>query len=193
MWYLNEKTEERWAWAKVFTPEQCEAIIQLCENLTLKKSEIVTETDTNLLNEEYRKSNVAWLPTAKDSAFAWLYANLSEVVKVVNEQFFNYDLDYLENLQFTIYDNNGSHFSKHVDNLSSANKNRKLSFSVQLSASETYTGGDLLLYNGEKPTYASREQGTINFFPSWTLHEVTPIISGTRYSLVGWCHGPKFK
>jgi len=31
------------------------------------------------------------------------------------------------------------------------------------------------------------------FFPSYTLHEVTPVTKGTRYTLVGWVHGPAFK
>ena len=192
MWYLNEKTEERWAWAKVFTPEQCEAIIQLCSTLPTKEAEIDTGSAA-LVDEKLRKSIIAWVPSKKDTPYSWLYEHVAEVVRIVNDQFFNYDLDYLESLQFTVYDDNGSHFNKHVDNLLAANKNRKLSFSIQLSEDTNYVGGDLLLYNSDKPTYASREQGTINFFPSWTLHEVTPITSGCRKALIGWCHGPKFK
>lgn len=192
MWYLNEKPEQRWAWAKAFEPDHCEKIIQQSLCIPLERGKVISDNPDGLDNTA-RISNIAWLSSDISGPFAWIYEHCAKVVAAVNKQFFNYELDYLENLQFTVYDSAGSHFSKHVDNLSSANKNRKLSFSVQLSASETYTGGDLLLYNGEKPTYAVREQGYINFFPSWTLHEVTPITSGTRYSLVGWCHGPKFK
>ena len=39
----------------------------------------------------------------------------------------------------------------------------------------------------------TKKQGTLIAFPSYTLHEVTPLISGTRYSLVAWLGGPTFK
>jgi len=38
----------------------------------------------------------------------------------------------------------------------------------------------------------SRALGSISFFPSYTIHEVTPVTSGVRYSLVGWACGPAF-
>jgi len=38
-----------------------------------------------------------------------------------------------------------------------------------------------------------KEQGTLIAFPSHTLHEVTPITEGRRYSLVGWITGKPFK
>lgn len=192
MWYLNEKTEQRWAWAKAFDPEHCKQIIEQCSLLPSKKAEII-DNSVGIVNESIRKSKVGWLPSTRDSPFAWIYNHCADVIKVINDQFFGYDLDYIENLQFTSYDSAGSHFEKHVDNLLTANKNRKISFSVQLSDPEDYEGGDLLLYNSSVATPTSREQGVINFFPSWTLHEVTPITSGTRHALIGWCHGPKFK
>ena len=37
------------------------------------------------------------------------------------------------------------------------------------------------------------EKGMITFFPSWLIHDVTPVTQGTRYSLVGWVNGPNFK
>jgi PKHD-type hydroxylase len=38
-----------------------------------------------------------------------------------------------------------------------------------------------------------KEQGTIIAFPSYILHEVTPITKGKRYSLEGWITGKPFK
>ena len=56
-----------------------------------------------------------------------------------------------------------------------------------------YEGGDLRLYGGDDYDTAPKKQGTIIGFPSYVLHEVTPVTSGVRYSLVGWAQGPKFK
>jgi hypothetical protein len=43
----------------------------------------------------------------------------------------------------------------------------------------------------KSPTYTPI--GTFTVFPSYTLHEVSPILDGARYSLVGWVNGPDFK
>ena len=64
---------------------------------------------------------------------------------------------------------------------------------VQLSDSNEYEGGNLHLINGPTPFVAEREQGMIYSFPSYTLHEVTPVTKGERSSLVCWVTGPSFK
>jgi PKHD-type hydroxylase len=40
---------------------------------------------------------------------------------------------------------------------------------------------------------ANTAQGAATVFPAFVLHRVTPVTSGTRYSLTVWCHGPKFR
>jgi PKHD-type hydroxylase len=70
---------------------------------------------------------------------------------------------------------------------------RKLSFTIQLSEEKSYKGGSLCMYNSGDPDFAPKEIGTFVAFPSWLLHEVTPVIEGERYSLVGWVNGPRFK
>ena len=98
-------------------------------------------------------------------------------------------------LQFTFYDGNEEGcYKSHIDPLNWTNPhNRKLSFVLQLSDPSEYEGGELKLYNAYEPTTIKREKGLIVFFPSYTLHEVTPVTKGERYTLVGWVHGPAFK
>jgi PKHD-type hydroxylase len=38
-----------------------------------------------------------------------------------------------------------------------------------------------------------KKRGLITVFPSWTLHQVTPVVKGTRQTLVTWISGPAFK
>ena len=124
----------------------------------------------------------------------WIYKRCTDIVLDANERFFQYDLDYIEDLQFTMYDETDTFYDKHIDTGNVGHTaRRKLTFSIQLSDPEHYDGGDLLLYIGSTPTEVRKEQGFINLFPSYTLHEVTPITRGKRYSLVGWVHGPKFR
>lgn len=80
-----------------------------------------------------------------------------------------------------------------------AEHNRKLSFSLQLSSSDDYTGGDLqfltepALNTSPQLFTASRQQGSIIIFDPYIQHRVTPIQSGQRKSLVGWAIGPRWK
>ena len=67
-----------------------------------------------------------------------------------------------------------------------------MSFSIQLDPEDSYEGCDLT-FNGLPKNEILRKQGTIVFFPSFILHTVTPLLSGTRRSLVGWICGPDFK
>ena len=70
---------------------------------------------------------------------------------------------------------------------------RKLSVSLLLSDPDDYDGGDLQFKFGEEEQTAERERGMMTLFLSWSLHRVTPVTRGTRYSLVAWTSGPPFK
>ena len=65
--------------------------------------------------------------------------------------------------------------------------------SIQLTDPKNYEGGELILYNNEKGDIVNKEQGTLILFPSFILHEVTPITKGERNSLVSWVTGNNFK
>mgnify|MGYP003677965505 FL=1 len=77
---------------------------------------------------------------------------------------------------------------------------RKLSVTVNLSDPNEYTGGNLRFdcgphrSNGRFFTCEEiRPRGSIVVFPSHVVHQVTPITSGTRRSLVMWSLGPPFR
>jgi len=69
---------------------------------------------------------------------------------------------------------------------------RKLSLVLQLSDPKDYEGGELILHLSEEPTVVPKKQGYVTIFPSFVLHEVTPVTSGTRHSLVSWISGKPF-
>jgi len=122
---------------------------------------------------------------------------MNTVIFELNKKFFNYDLNLIEPFQFASYDHGRNEFyGKHLDttfgNLSQA-ASRKLSITLQLTDGDTYDGGELRLYQGEEPTIAPKKKGMMVLFPSFIMHEVTPVTRGTRHSLVTWCHGPLFK
>lgn len=146
-----------------------------------------------VVDSDVRRSKVSWL---KPNSFnSWLYEKLTRIICEVNDSNWEYDLRSIQTLQFGEYHSEyQGHYRQHLDANLGNNVNttqRKLSFSVQLSHPNDYRGGDLLLNNGAE--LISKNKGSMTLFPSHTLHEVTPVTKGVRYSLVGWVIGDKLK
>jgi PKHD-type hydroxylase len=190
MWYLNYKPFENWAFVdKFLTAEECQQIKDLADNLNIVSGTIGNSGETN---EDYRNSTIRWLD-AKEKECKCSHQKLTDAINRVNQQFWNFDLDYIETLQYSEYHAPSGKYEGHMDITFGGLHNRKLSFSVQLDDSETYKGGDLQLLDGREFFDTKREQGTLIVFPSFLVHRVTLTKEGTRRSLVGWVCGPNFK
>lgn len=103
----------------------------------------------------------------------------------------NFEFDSLDGGGFHVfwYGAGQGHFMPHTD-WGGLNAKRKLSITIQLSDSADYEGCEVNLYDGpESPWPCHKGQGVATVFPSWTLHEVTPLISGERYAVVAWVLG----
>jgi PKHD-type hydroxylase len=70
---------------------------------------------------------------------------------------------------------------------------RKLSLVLQLSDPSEYEGGNLQVKTSSEPQTVKKQRGFIAAFPSYVLHQVTPVTKGNRQSLVAWVSGPQFK
>ena len=119
-------------------------------------------------------------------------------VKVANTLHFKYDIDWdnYESFKLLKYEK-GDGYGWHPDFGKGEESTRKLSVIVQLSDSDDYEGGDLefalTTKNNNDFTKATRKKGSVIIFNPLVIHRVTPIISGTRYSIVSWMHGDTFK
>lgn len=185
MWYLEQQEKtNHWAWIDLFSEDQCNDIINLFNVLETK------EAGTGDKNEKspVRDSKICWIPSTEE--YGWIYRACVDAIKQTNNQFFKYDLDYIEELQLTMYGSNNQFYGKHLDTLAKFNKhNRKLSFSILLTDPSEYEGGDLNFYQSETPNTPEPSLGRMYVFPSHLLHEVTPVTLGKRITLVGWCCG----
>lgn len=200
-WWLDTTTNENWAYAHgIFTPEECKKIIEVGSSGT-EASPLTYGTVGDLNNVEesikevakVRRSPVAWIRSDVPTNH-WIFQRVRDAVKNINQQFFNYELTEIQSLQFTSYDGEEKGFyGKHIDMMYTGAGTRKLSVSIQLSEGSDYEGGDLLLHTRNDPERPPKQQGTAIFFPSYSLHEVTPVTKGIRYSLVAWVLGPRFK
>lgn len=197
-WYLHNFTNENWAYAnEVFNKDECEKLIKLItkkqKKYDFKDGNVGSQSENFRNDETVRRSKVAFIPS-NDADTTWIFRKITDAVNYLNNNYFGYDIDKIETLQFSEYkDENQGFYEKHTDALYVSGFNRKLSFTVQLSDPESYEGGELFLHNGHIPDCGIRDLGSMTIFPSYTLHEVAPVTKGIRYSLVGWALGPRFK
>ena len=117
-----------------------------------------------------------------------------------NADFFGFDISGVcRYIQHTEY-NKGSFYDWHQDCFLGESQEgvyeRKLSFSIQLSEPDSYTGGDLEFTDDITLTLEEKERlrqkGTIIIFPSFLQHRVTEITEGQRHALVGWREGKQW-
>ena len=173
-----------------------------------QSGEVLTADASANSDTEKRKlriSNILWINSGDDET-KHLFNNIADVVNKVNEQYFNYNLYALENLQYSVYygDENG-HYDWHIDGLHKDTSKyiRKVSFSIGLNDPSEYEGGELQFfpqhYYDTNDQYGIAANGGAKllkneavFFNSVLVHRVSPITKGVRKSLVGWVHGPEW-
>jgi len=192
-WMLTTDTVQNWAyWDNAFTPEECQKIIEIGLSKHLKSGAVGTELPNGFeTNTAIRDSNITWLYAT--DGMEWAFRRVTDIVNNLNKQFFNFELTgFCEGFQFTEYNAPSGFYGMHIDRRI-GHMVRKLSITIQLSDPATYEGGSLTLQIGKTPEEMKKEQGHLALFPSYVLHEVCPVTSGTRYSLVAWINGPAFR
>ena len=144
-----------------------------------------------VVNPNLRRSQVSWLTNTTETK--WVFEKLASVISQMNAQHFRFDLTgFGEPLQLTNYDQseNGM-YGWHQDY--GGGVSRKLSMSVQLTDPSEYEGGNLQVMTSSEPQNVRKQRGLIAIFPSYVMHQVTPVTQGSRQSLVTWVSGPAFK
>lgn len=169
-----------------------------------KQSEIETATvDKNVDNPDIRRSEVVWMnhEFANEFGVHDLISKIYKTINYLNESTFKFNLLDVEPFQITRYDeSNNGFYNSHIDSGTfQGNITRKLSFVIQLSDPSDFEGGSFIYHNSNEKINLSEknpeavQKGNIIVFPSFVPHGVTPVTKGTRYSLVGWCIGERFK
>ncbi len=173
------------ALAMVFTPQECVALVR---EFTPRLEPALVESMDLAQSTGIRRSSAVFIPP--DASTRWVFDRLGKAVREVNDEVYGFDVgQFREGFQFTRYDA-GEYYGPHFDIGPGKLAERKLSLTVQLSAPEDYTGGELVIY----PEFvAPKEQGTMTVFPSFMCHNVCPVQTCVRYSRVTWVAGPPFR
>ncbi len=85
----------------------------------------------------------------------------------------------------------GDAYGRHVDDAAMAAQaggrmRTDLSFTLFLSAPETYAGGALVVDGIEGEREHRPQAGSLVLYPTGALHSVTPVTAGERLACVGW-------
>jgi PKHD-type hydroxylase len=181
-------------WEGFLTDHEINKILAMDEWIKTEKAYVGLQENFEI-NPTKRKTDVAWI--GLNSETAWLWEKLSKVIGQVNSQFFRFDLTgCYEPIQLGIYsEQDQGHYDWHIDAMGNQKTvARKLSMSLLLSNPTEYDGGELQVKTtSDDIRTLEMTKGRAWFFPSYTIHRVTPVTKGTRKSLVLWVGGPSFK
>ena len=200
-----------WYFPGALSNKLCDSIIK--KGLKQKKKLAMTE---GIIPNKISKKELANLKKKRDSHVVWL--NDEELYSVITPYIFeanknagwNFEVDWFESIQFTIYNGKKKQFYDwHKDSISAPYKTedpnfdgkiRKLSACVSLSNPLDYVGGDFKFSVRDESKKEKimtckeiKTRGTIIVFPSHLWHTVTPVTKGIRHSLVIWGLGQPFR
>lgn len=185
---------------KALKPDVCDEIIKDCKSRPFDKG-LIVESGKEDSNPNVRKTLVNFIEGKdnKVNELVWRF------IREANRLMFNYNLEYFQPAQFAEY-RDGGFYDWHQDSAREASSIRKLSLTLNLSDPNTFDGGGLQFFNGEKPMvdmgeikgeqveYDMKSQGTVIVFDSRDWHRVwPPITKGVRHSIVCWTVGPNYK
>lgn len=174
-----------------------EAEIQVVQSFLSDKELTSGEVGVSGQVTKQRKSKIHFFGYSKETK--WLFEKINRVIETVNEEYYNFDLNGYDSIQYSEYKaEEDGRYDFHIDfvnDIIPQNEydymTRKLSFSLLLN--DDYVGGDFEFLVSSEPIRHNLKSGDMLVFPSFFLHRVTPVTEGVRKSLVSWVTGPKFR
>lgn len=206
-----------------FTKAEIDEINKAAESIETMPAQVGEAVDHAMSGTEdnaIRTSEIKWFDNSVMSVkHKHFYDKAMSFVYQANMDYeWNFQVEDLENLQYTIYKaqkkQKGGFYTWHTDagpNPQPCGRIRKLSFSIQLSDVDDYNGGNFQYLTpndqfnamGDKLNidlqnavntvpFSGKSIGSMIIFPSFLYHQVTPVVTGTRKSMVGWVVGQKY-
>ena len=183
-----------------FSEEEVDLVVASLQSGEKEQGQVGTieaEAETLL---KFRSSKISFINYSKE--YSWLFDKFNKIIQNVNEEYYNFDLNGYDYVQYSEYlANENGHYDYHIDLMMDMIPQkeydflyRKLSFSLCLNQQgNDYSGGDFKIKTGAEGDSVKLNKGDMIVFPSFILHKVEPVTEGVRKSLVGWVTGPKFK
>ena len=173
-------------WDEGVSHKECQSIIDEYKDVSFKEG----QTGSN--DPKVRNNLVHWIETNSLIARA-----MFQFILEANNKYFKYIIDGYEQVQLSKYEIDGF-YDWHKDAVHTNTELepvRKLALSINLSDPESYEGGEFEFFDGHNKSLdpMKNKQGAVVVFDCLDWHRVKPVIKGSRYSLVMWAIGPRFK
>jgi len=124
----------------------------------------------------------------------WVYDIITEVFTAANQSMRYHIVPSMsDQIQILRYDAEEEGFFVWHADTGPDDMTRKMSVVVLLSDPGDYEGGKLEINQGGELCEIVQIPGKPIVFPSWLIHQVTPVTAGRRYSLVAWIRGPSWR
>lgn len=176
-------------WEGAFTEQELDQLQQQAKAATSNAQ--VGVGNSGGVDKNIRRSQINWINNTPETA--WVFQKLAHIASALNSQFYQFDLTgFGEPLQLTNYDQSEhGMYGWHQDY--GTRISRKLSLVLQLTDPSEYEGGNLQVMTSGDVLTIRKQRGLVAAFPSYVVHQVTPVTQGSRQSLVAWVSGPAFK
>lgn len=196
----EENDPQQYYWFQnALSKEEVDKVIRLASELPEAERATTLGSDDG---GSTRSSMIKWIPK-HNRTWNWLYERMMGLSIEANNELWRFDLrTALEAIQYTeYYASENGHYDWHQDiGHGPLPSKRKISITIQLSESEEYDGGELLICTGsngdgvlDNNKVCPRGKGVGVLFPSYMMHRVTPVTKGVRKSLVLWVGGSHFR
>lgn len=199
-WSRDRITQSHIYWDRAFTVDELDHLDYICSKETLEESTTFGAKSVEEV-QKHRMSKVKFF--GRDQNTDWIFRRFNEVAEMINDQFYNFNLNGYESFQYTVYyGNEQGRYDWHMDAMLGGDRNntlshetRKLTMVLLLNEpGKDFTGGEFQINQGDQnaPQTLDIFKGRIVAFPSFLIHRVCPVFSGIRKSIVIWIEGPKF-
>jgi predicted 2-oxoglutarate/Fe(II)-dependent dioxygenase YbiX len=167
--------------------EECDAVAQDLKTITPK--------DATMGADGEKKDTVNRNTTVRFASKEHLFGKkmFEYGMKANLECKWNFHLTDFEAIQFAEYGPN-QHYNWHIDTffLSGRGYDRKVTVVCLMNDPSEFEGGKLQMRFNQQEYDVPLVKGAIVAFPSFIEHQVTPVISGIRYTSTMWINGPEF-
>jgi len=176
---------DHWLWeAGTIPAEICDEWIELYDSKVMDGG---ISRDQDAVNKEVRRSKIHFVENKAIKEYMKYFC------ETANREAFGADVSNYIECQFTRYDGDDNGFYEyHLDLTFEGRKpafDRKVSCVALLSDPSEFTGGELMLMGDT----VNLKKGSVVAFPSFYPHKVTEVTQGTRYSMVSWLEGPRWR
>jgi len=181
-------------WENFLSDEDINYILSLPE-WSEGSQAVVTGENKEFESLKIRNSKTSWMPLNEEHEQIW--AKIEQAFSQINRTVFGFDITgFYEPAQLTSYSSKEKQFyGWHIDSgVNVSYTPRKLSMVLLLDDTKKFEGGKLQIKSfNDEPISVEQQKGRAWFFPSYMLHQVTPVTKGLRRSLVVWAGGPSFR